>query len=232
MIEKFGDIVELINNKREQMVNSNPLFKTFSNHSLPWEKRMAFMPYMLFFAMGFADVITLVMRINKPEHELTWIERKINDFVNEDNFHYNFFLHDLQTLNFNINKFSTPIGVIRHMFSEESIDVRQLIYSLGHCIKKNKDPITSLAIIEILEAGLYDFFTTIYKDIVKTSNNMPTLRYYGDEHVNLEKKHTVTSWFSGSEVEKNSVNNYPIPQELTPILIEITTELMQQFDKM
>lgn len=231
-ISRFSDILDIINDKRKVMEKKNTLFKTIKDTTLSLEKRMSFVPYMLFFSCGCPDVMTLVMRIDKPDSHLTPIERKINAFVNEDNFHYNFYLNDLESLGYTIEKFSSTSGVIRHVFSEESISARKLIYNLSRNIRSASDPIVVLTITELLEAGLYDLFTNIYKHIVKSGEAFDHLEYFGDKHVLLEQNHTVTSWFGNKDEIIEDVSSYPVPEKCKDEIFRIINETMDDFNNM
>jgi len=228
--QPFSHILNLIEAQKIKMFKENPFFKTIVNDELSAEQRMLFVPYMLFFSCGGPDVITLLMKSEKEIHHLSFIEKKINAFINEDNFHYNFYLKDLETLGYTIEKFGSVNGVIRHVFAEESISVRKLVYCLSHYSRQHLDPLVRLTLCELIEAGLYDLFVNIYKKIVKKENSpFAHLHYFGDTHVNLEMNHTITSWFSGNE---SDVSHIEIPAHLFSILTQIVEEIMDHFNEM
>ncbi len=229
-IRKFSDVINLIEKQRKTMFETNPFFKIIADEALSIEQRMLFIPYMLFFSCGGPDVITLLMNSNKDPVEFNVIEKKIDAFINEDNFHYNFYLKDLETLGFTMEKFGSVNGVIRHVFSEESIPVRKLVYSLSHYSRQHVDPLIRLTLCELIEAGLFDLFVTIYKNIVKKENSpFAHLHYFGDTHVNLELNHTVTSWFSGNESDSAEIE---IPSHLWHLLVQTVEEIMDNFNEM
>lgn len=228
--QPFSRILNLIETRREKMFDKNPFFRTIVNDELSVEQRMLFVPYMLFFSCGGPDVITLLMKSEKEAHQLSFIEKKINAFINEDNFHYNFYLKDLETLGYTIEKFGSIDGIIRHVFAEESIPVRKLVYSLSHYSRQHLDPLVRLTLCELIEAGLYDLFVSIYKKIVKKENSpFAHLHYFGDTHVKLEMNHTVTSWFSGNE---SDISQIQIPDHLFPVLTQTVDEIMENFNEM
>ena len=182
---KFSDVLNLIENQRKVMFETNPFFKIIADEAFSVEQRMLFIPYLLFFSCGGPDVITLLMKNDKEPIESSFIEKKINAFIHEDNFHYNFYLKDLETLGFTMEKFGSVNAVIRHVFAEESIPVRKLVYSLSHYSRQQLDPLIRLTLCELIEAGLFDLFVTIYNKIVKKENSpFANLHYFGDTHVN------------------------------------------------
>ena len=163
----FSDVLALIENERAKMCKTNPLFPLLRDESIPVKQRMAFAPYMLYFSLGCPDVLTYWMKIDKPEHELNEVEKRINTFVNEDNFHYNFYLRDLETLGWSPGKFGSTSGILRHVWATESSAVRILMYTVVSSLRRSSDPLVGLTVVELLEAGLYDLFTIVYKHIAK-----------------------------------------------------------------
>ena len=163
----FTDVLALIESERARMNATNPLFPVLRDESIPAEERMAFAPYILYFSLSCPDVLTNWMKIDKPEAELNEVERRINTFVHEDNFHYNFMLRDLETLGWNMEKFGSTSGVLRHVWASESQAVRLLMYSVVSSLRRSSDPLIALTVVELLEAGLYDLFTIVYKHIAK-----------------------------------------------------------------
>lgn len=166
----FADVLALIEKERARMSETNPLYPLLRDESIPPKQRLAFAPYMLYFSIGCPDILTYWMRIDKPESELSDVEKRVNTFVNEDNFHYNFYLRDLETLGWSLDKFGSTAGLLRHVWASESSSVRLLMYEVVSSLRRSKDPLVALTVVELLEAGLYDLFTIIYKHIAKASN--------------------------------------------------------------
>jgi hypothetical protein len=75
--QQFSHIIQLIENNRKNMADTNPFFKTLVNDSFSVEERMVFVPYLLFFSCGGPDVVTLLMRSEKQPQNLSFIEKKI-----------------------------------------------------------------------------------------------------------------------------------------------------------
>ena len=165
----FANVLAFVENERAKMSNANPLFPVLRDASIPVQQRMSFAPYMLYFSLSCPDVLTNWMKIDKPENELNEVEKRINIFVNEDNFHYNFYLRDLETLGWSLDKFGSCGGVLRHVWASESIAVRKLMYTVVSSLRRSADTLVSLTVVELLEAGLYDLFTTVYTHIAKAS---------------------------------------------------------------
>ena len=152
----FSDLTSAIKEHQEKL-SHHPFFKMLGDESIPLRQRASFTPYWVFFALSFADVLDTWIYIPNPQSEL---EERINIFVREDNFHYNFFLQDMQTLGYTMDRFGSLDGMLRHVWSDESRAVREFIYTWAHYAKRFNDPLVTLATFEAIEAGLQDLFET------------------------------------------------------------------------
>jgi hypothetical protein len=231
-IKIFSDVQNLIRNRKDIMVSTNPLFKTLRNPNISVNQKSLFIPFMLFFSMACPDVMTSQMMIKKNCNDISDVEARVNSFVSEDNFHYNFYLRDFLTLGYTWDIFSNPSEVIRHVFSEEGAPVRDLIYKLASFCNLHEDSIVKLTLTEILEAGLFDLFTIFYTEVVNGGSKFSDLEYYGDRHVLLEQNHTVTSWFSKNEKVSAEVSNLVIDPNLAPVVVNTVDSMMTCFDNM
>jgi len=230
----FSDVVKYIDEKRMQMRESVQLFETLRDSSISKRQRLMFVPYMLFFTLGSPDLKTLMMRLDRPEHELDLPQRKTNAFIQEDNFHYNYYLRDLERLGFDMACFGSADGVIRHVFAEEGIPTRRVVYAMASYIHSDMDPLVGLAIPEIIEAALFDLFTTVYVHIVKVEEgeSLQHLEYFGDTHVGLEQNHTVTSWFAPGHPKDDQVADLVVPPETFATIMRMVDDLMGRFGAM
>jgi hypothetical protein len=193
--KKFSDILSVIVEKREDL-SQHQLFKFMGDASLPYEKRLSFIPYFIYFSMTFADMCDTWMYIPNPQTEL---ERRLNTFISEDNFHYNLFMHDLTALGYTMERFGSLHGVLRHIWGDDSKAIRQLMYTWVLTAKKYDDPLISLVTIESFEAGLKDFFEIPFFNIHMPDDGLKYLQYFGIKHVELEQNHSQTAWFKAGE---------------------------------
>ena len=224
--EKFV-FADLINDVKERQVelSRHPLFKMLADRSIPARKRMTFAPYWAFLALTGADLLDTWLYIPNPKSDL---EKRVNIFIEEDNFHYNFFLHDFENVfGYTLDRFGSYTAVMRHMYGAESRTVRELIYIWLVVATKYNDPIVTLATFEAIEAGLKDLFEVVYTDVYLASEDLKELQYFGATHVELEMNHTQTSWFK----EENSPR--PLAElEITRLQMEHSLEAIgAMFDK-
>ena len=201
---RFQKVIDVIEEKRLEL-SHHELFKFIADESIPASKCMQFAPYWTYFALAAADVTDNWIRIPNPQTEL---EHRVNVCIEEDNFHYNLFLHDIENvLGYNQSRFGSYGAVLRHLWGDESKAVRMLIYAWGSGVKRSKDPMVALASFETAKAGLKDFFHVIYDKIFNGKDGYPDLKYFGQTHLDLEANHTVTSWFKDGDTALRPLAN-------------------------
>ena len=221
-LPRFQEVIDVIEEKRMEL-SHHELFKFLADESIPASKRIQFAPYWTYFALAAADVLDSWIRIPNPQTDL---ERRVNVFIDEDNFHYNLFLHDVENvLGYTPSRFGSYGAILRHLWGDDSKAVRMLIYAWGSGAKKSKDPMVALASFEAVEAGLKDLFEVTYDKIFKGKNGYPDLKYFGQAHVELEMNHTVTSWFKEGDEPFRPLANYEISEETKRLSLEVAEDM-------
>lgn len=203
-LTNFSDALDYMERKRHDMVESGDFFKTMKDTSIPVDQKMLFVPYMLPFPMGFPDTVSLTLRADKNDKKLSEPMVRINKWLEEDDFHYNFYLHDLEALGYSMDKFGSTSAVIRHVYAEESQVLRRLNCVISYyCImaKTEDKPLIALALIEAVEGAISDFFKLVYTNCYQKDPSLSKIEYYGDKHVLLEQSHEVTNWFADGQEE-------------------------------
>lgn len=225
---KFQEVISVVEQRRQEL-SEHQFIKTIKNESIPLEKRMSFVPYWTFYAMTAADILDSWIRIDNPK---TKLEERINAFVEEDNFHYNFFLNDVEkVLGYTLDRFGSYAAVLRHIWGDDSKAVRQLQYSWAACAKKYDDPMVVLATFEAIEAGLKDSFEAAYNYFYKPDSEdegLKSLKYFGRAHVELEMNHTVTAWFKDGEQPYRPLADYEVSEETLQHSLEVVKEIMDR----
>ena len=116
---KFQGVISVIEEKRLQL-SEHKFFDFLRDESIPERRRMVFVPYWTFYALTAADILDSWIRVPEPKNEL---ELRINVFVEEDNFHYNLFLHDVEAvLGYSVDKFGQLIVQFMHVIYTCSIN--------------------------------------------------------------------------------------------------------------
>ncbi len=215
---RFVDLTNVIE-EYQSKISGHPLFKMLADRSIPARKRMSFTPYWAYFAFGFADVLETWMTIPDPKNEL---EERINIFVREDTFHYNYFFDDMKVLGYTIERFGSFEGVMRHFWGDESRAIREFVYTWAFWSRRFDDPVVTLATFEVVEAGLKDIFEKTYEEVFLPEGGLDGLRYFGGIHVELERNHTHTGWFKGEEIVSTleDMEITPLQQEQALVAID------------
>ena len=58
---------------------------------------------------------------------------------------------------------------------------------------------------------------------------MAELQYFGDNHVLLEKQHSVTSWFSDEDAPSLSIPNSKLSRDTAAIVKDVVSDLMSRW---
>jgi len=229
-LKRMKEVLDRIHLYNKQL-GDHPFWKFLGDESIPAKKRLSFLPYMTYFTMTFADILDTYMKIENPKTDLEYM---VNKFCGEDDFHYNFIFSDLKTLGYTLDRYGTFDGVCRHLWGNDSREVRQLMYTWIAACQKSKDPLLSLIIFETLEAGMYYIFTVAYGSCCKGKDGIKNLDYFGDIHIGLEQKHEITKWFEVKQkkLEVKPLEAYPLSKETKPIAEEVVDDIFKGFHGM
>ena len=175
--------------KKTETLRQHPLLDFIMNdNSIPAQRRISFAPYLSFLAMSFADILDSWILFPNPQNEL---EKRINRHIEEDDFHYNLFLHDIEgVLGLSLDDFGSYSAVMRHLWGDDSRAIRQYIYGWLDCMARHNDPILTLTSLEALEAGSLVLFESTSKLVRQESSELKELKYFGQVHLRLEKNHS------------------------------------------
>lgn len=224
--EKFSTVISAIADKRAE-ISQHQFFKMLADSSLAPQKRMSFIPYWTYFAMTFADLLDTWLYIENPQNEL---EERINTFVGEDNFHYNLFLHDVEEVfGYTPDCFGSYTAVMRHIWGDETRNLRRLMYTWAHCAKKYNDPLVTLATFEAIEAGLKDIFEVTFTHLyLKGGDKLNNMKYFGLTHVELEINHTQTAWFREGDTPVRPLGELDISPLQKEQVMEVVDQIFDQ----
>ena len=227
---KFQEVVDVIKTRREELFR-HQFFAFLSDESIAPQRRLQFMPYWTHFVMSLTDQVDSWVHIENPQNEL---EERINLFAEEDNWHYNFFLNDVEgVLGYTLDRYGSYEAVARHIWGDDSKAIRQFCYEFA-AVVKNKDPMVVLTVLEIVEAGLADFFSTAYHHVYLPENGLKNLTYLGYTHLHLEMSHeTVTNWYDEEEAKQvermKPLELYDITEKQKETCVDIVHILMDRY---
>ena len=181
------------------------------------QKRLDFVPKMLFFVMGFKDLMQLV-RYENPVNDL---EESVNTHSDEDSNHWEWYLNDLAFMSGQF-KSSPSVDLITNVWSDETMAVRETIYTFSRFIKQYTDPVARMLMIEVLEIT-FDKFKEAIHPALKKADLYSQLDYFGKMHQETEENHS--TGISDDEIaELTSL----LPQDLKAEMIPVINQLFDQ----
>ena len=223
----FREIVADMEEKNVK-ISQHSFFKWLGDESIPARRRMTFVPYWAYFALSFADVVNTWVYVPNPKNEL---EERINTYIHEDNFHYNFFLHDVENvLGYTLDRYGSFAAVMRHLWGDDSRAVREYIYAWIDCLNKYKDPIITLATFEAIEISVKPLVEVAYNKIFLPEFGLKEMQYFGETHVQLEMNHTQFNWFNEGDSRSPilPLENIEITALQRDRAIEISEEMLRR----
>ena len=187
-------VVKHLENEQAQLRQCE-FIQWLENSDVSPDDRLSFVPSMLFFIMGFKDILSSA-HIENPRNEL---EHLISTHCEEDLDHWEWYISDLQTLGFDrwgedLFKFSSQI------WSNDSKAARELVYKLFNYHYTKPSLILDLVLIEVLEAT-FGAFSDAMEKCVKEAGRFEELKFFGAIHKEAEENHTSGSWVENGEVE-------------------------------
>lgn len=193
-------IIKIIEEKKIALTEGN-LFKLLSDESISGYERLSFSPAMLYYLMGFKDVLGHLFRKN-PENKL---DTYINAYCGEDAEHWRWYLRDLETLGYNLNTWGNNIPQwCNNVWGPEVDANRQTIFSLINFTSLSEDPLFAITLIMVFEATGVVFIGHTRKAAIAI-NMDNALKYFGKTHYMEEFGHTVQNKdFEGHEMTEDT----------------------------
>lgn len=183
--------------------------------------RLNFVPRMLFFVMGFKDLMQLV-RYEVPANDL---EKSVNTHSDEDSNHWEWYLKDLAFMSGQF-KNSYSVDLISNVWADESMEVRETIYTFSRYIKQYKDPVARMLMIEVLEIT-FDKFKEAIHPALKKADLYGQLDYFGQMHQETEENHS-----TGISDDEIAELTKLLPEDLKEEMIPIINQLFDQMYNM
>ncbi len=222
-------IVDKIERESLKLENSE-LCLWLRNNEASHEDRLSFTPSMLFFVLGFKDILN-VMSTPNPKTE---IEIELNIHCEEDLDHWKWYLQDLETMGFIPESWGGSMNnMFQQIWGDKNSDVRNFVYTIIHHVKKHNNPLISMVMIEYLEAAFAVFIRHIRVPINKMGL-YEKLSYFGKIHVEKEESHSHGSWVDGQRSQTSGQINHTLDdstfRQANLLLDELSVKMLQVFD--
>jgi hypothetical protein len=164
----------------KQKLAAHPLFQAMKTAQPDLQKALSFAPPAVFWVLAFQDVIRLnAKRATTPE-----IKALLEHHAEEDSGHEFWFLDDIRTAYGDM--FTNPHTI----FTPETLEVREMAYSIVAESLSLTDDKLRLIYIELLESTA-DVFFSKFADFMRTSGHYNRLKYFGTIHWEAESSHEI-----------------------------------------
>jgi hypothetical protein len=195
-VASFQEILELIE-KRKQEFAKLPFFEFLADESIDPMKRLAWAPYMAFFAMSFKDINAYALYKESPDDP---IQKMINQHCEEDGRHWRWYLKDIKKLGLDQpQKFTDHL---EFLWGKDTEKTRYLCHNLFALLTFEEDTVIKLAAIEAIEATgvvALPLFAKLGNELQKVTKDRYS--YFSASHAKVETGHII-SGLDCNETEK------------------------------
>lgn len=214
-MHKMQEIVDLIEAQKANLAEGL-LFKWLSDEEVEGHRRLAFAPAMLYYLMGFKDVLSELKRENPTGP----IDRAINAYCGEDAEHWRWYLTDLEKLGFSIRTWGDTIPQwCNEVWSDDTQVNRRTISRLIHYAKLNRHPLFAMTLIFVFEATGVVFIGHTRKAAIAMDMD-DGLDYFGRLHFEEEFGHSV---------QARNLSHEELPDEVYILAIKAVSELFTDY---
>lgn len=159
--------------------------------------KLSFAPAMLFFAMGFKDILDCL----RSDADSDPLQRAVNVHCEEDSTHWMWYLNDLMRIpSGKVFMENQQKEVFRYVWSDKCAPVRHLVYDCITMAKQSTHAFQKLILIEALEATFECFNEPVF-DHVRKMGLCETLEYFGQAHAHSEASHSMDKSGNGQASE-------------------------------
>ena len=216
-MHQMQEIIDLIETHKANLVHGT-LFKWLSDETVDGHRRLAFAPSMLYYLMGFKDVLDELQR----ENPTTPIERAINAYCGEDAEHWRWYLTDLEKLGFGLTTWGETVPQwCNEVWSEKSQLNRRTIFRLIHYAKLNRHPLFAMTLIFVFEATGVIFIGHTRKAAIAMGKD-DELDYFGRLHFEEEFGHSV---------QARHLSHEEMPDDVFAVAKQAVTELFEDYSE-
>jgi len=211
-------VIDLIK-QNEKEIEKGKLFQWLSDESVDPYQRLSFTPSMLYYLMGFKDVLAhLAVKNPSNVHE-----KHINAYCVEDAEHWRWYLDDLTKLGYTVYSWGDSIPKFcNEVWSPATVINRKTIFTLIYYSKLSTDPLLKLVLIQIFESTGVVFIGHTRKAAIAMGAD-DDLFYFGKVHYEEEFGHTVQS---------NDLVDIRMGEETYNLAVEAVENLFGAFDEM
>jgi hypothetical protein len=181
----FQEVLDLVEYKKEEFARL-PLFEYMRDTSIHPRQRLVFAPCIVPLAMGFGDLCKYVF---KEEPTTDPLQQLINRHCDEEHFHWQWLLEDIEKLELNPSQSYTNSSLF--IFGTKTVKTRQVCPKIERYAFHAK-PIYKLAAILVAEVTANVYFE-VSKPLALELQSLTQkeYRYFGGCHMGKEESHEI-----------------------------------------
>ncbi len=211
----------------KQSLDQTEFVRWLKNPDIPPEEKFSFVPAMVFFVMGFTDILN-ALRTDEPKSTL---DALVNEHCEEDSGHWRWYAQDIEKLRFNLATWGgDALSFFSRLWGDDTRQARDLVYTAVQYAKQERSPEMRLVIIEVMEATFGVFIDALHV----SSRNWPgysQLQFFGPNHREAEQAHVTGSWVAGGTTSE-AVSNIVLSPAARGRALYIVGTLFGQFEGM
>jgi hypothetical protein len=179
------DFLDELLESRKLRLSQSPLCAYMADRKVDPCQRLSFIPAMIFFTMGFKDILA-ALRDNSDKSAL---QACVHRHCDEDAFHWQWYLEDLETIEHGRRLLRLPAAqAFTDVWSPANHATREAVYHAIHLAKTWGTPFYRMVLIEALEATFACFNQPMYR-LVDELGMAERLHYFGQTHQHAEASH-------------------------------------------
>jgi len=164
----------------------NPAIAALADPDTPVSAKLAVVPTMAFWVLGFGDAMALLRRTSGT----TPLDEVVKQHASEDADHWKWFVADLEALASQSVGVRSMSAAYTDLWGPTNAAVRECAWTLHHLLRMHSDPVTRLAILEACEHGFEVFMDSI-RPVVQEAGQYGELLYLGEQHDHAEAGHAL-----------------------------------------
>lgn len=179
------DFLDTLLEARKARLSQSALCATMADRRVDPYQRLSFVPAMMFFTMGFKDILAAL----RDDSDDSPLQMSVHRHCDEDALHWQWYLEDLQAIEHGRRLLRLPAAqAFTDVWSPANHATREAVYHAIHLAKTWRTPFYRMVMIEALEATFACFNTPMYK-LVGELGMTEQLHYFGQVHQHAEANH-------------------------------------------
>jgi hypothetical protein len=185
------EVLELIEERKKEFAKL-PFFEYLRDESIDIRERLVWTPYIAPFVMIFGELNQSFLRDEKfvsDNIQDKLVQELINKHSSEDQYHWIWFLEDLEKMG--LNPLVNYTDALRFIWSKETQAARNIAYELM-VSAFNKDPIIKAIVLESVEATgnvAFSVFGKLGQELQEITHQ--NYRYFSYSHLTVETGHLI-----------------------------------------